>query len=145
VGSPTPEPASLQLVTSEPASAPPADEREPASLPAALLPSVRPPSRERYTAPSPTACSNEIELLDRADAALRSGNAADALAATQKHAERCATGTFVQERERIAIEALAKLGRTEPMFARARAFEERFPSSPHLRRIRSVVAAHRKE
>jgi hypothetical protein len=81
-------------------------------------------------------------LIDDADAALRAGNAERAHALTRQHAERCPAGTFIQERERIAIEALAKLGRLDAMRDRARAFEERFPSSPHLRRVRSVVERH---
>jgi hypothetical protein len=46
---------------------------------------------------------------------------------------------LVQERERIAIEALVMLGRHEEAAARARAFETSYPSSPHLRRIRQLA------
>jgi hypothetical protein len=105
------------------------------------LPSVNALPRTRPVASSAAAptCTDEIELVDRADAALRDGDAKNALARTREHAERCSNGAFVQERERIAIEALAHLGRTDEVRTRARAFESRFPSSPHLRRIRSLV------
>ena len=91
-------------------------------------------------APSTAAARcNELELIDRADTKLRSGELAGALAALRDHEQRCPAGVLVQERERIAIEALAKLGRVDAARARARAFEERYPSSPHLRRVRQVI------
>ncbi|AKV00443.1 hypothetical protein AKJ09_07106 [Labilithrix luteola] len=82
---------------------------------------------------------NEVELIDAADTKLRAGDAAGALAMTREHEQRCASGTLAQERERIAIEALAKLGRNDAARARAHAFEERYPSSPHVRRVRQVI------
>jgi RNA polymerase sigma-70 factor, ECF subfamily len=82
---------------------------------------------------------DEVELVDRADTKLRSGDAAGALAVTREHEQRCPAGVLVQERERIAIEGLAKLGRVDAARARALAFEERFPSSPHIRRVRQVI------
>jgi len=91
-------------------------------------------------APSTAAARcNELELIDRADTKLRSGELAGALAVARDHEQRCPDGLLVQERERIAIEALAKLGRVDAARARARAFEERYPSSPHLRRVRQVI------
>jgi len=84
-------------------------------------------------------CTDEVTLLERADAALRSGDGAGALTLTNEHAVRCATGAFVQERERIAIEALGTLGRFEEMRGRARGFEDRYPASPHIRHIRRIV------
>ncbi len=91
-------------------------------------------------APSTAAARcNELELIDRADTKLRSGELAGALAVARDHEQRCPDGLLVQERERIAIEALVKLGRVDVARARARAFEERYPSSPHLRRVRQVI------
>lgn len=103
------------------------------SLPAASAPAPvhRPPTE--------VACAGEIELVDRADVALRGGDARGALELARQHAERCPNGVFVQERERVAIEALARLDRTSEVRARAVAFEKRFPSSPHIRRIRSLA------
>jgi hypothetical protein len=102
------------------------------------LPSVSAPRRAR-AAPSMPSCEREIDLVDGADAALRAGDATRALDLARTHAERCPSGAFVQERERIAIEALARLGRQDEVRERARAFESRFPSSAHLRRVRSLV------
>lgn len=82
---------------------------------------------------------DEVELVERADTRLRSGDPAGALAVAREHEQRCPAGALVQERERIAIEALARLGRADAARARASAFQERFPSSPHLRRVRQVI------
>ena len=82
---------------------------------------------------------DEVMLVDDADTALRSGNPERALAVVREIEQRCTAGVLVQERERIAIEALTKAGRVEQARARARAFEARFPTSPHLRRVRQVA------
>ncbi len=126
------------IAVTAPASAAPAPVVAVESLPTA---SATPRTRPASSTDVPT-CSGEIELLDRADAALRSGDALRALDLTRKHSERCSSGAFVQERERIAIDALSRLGRGDEMRARARAFEDRYPSSPHLHRIRSLVEQH---
>ncbi len=82
---------------------------------------------------------DEVMLVDDADTALRSGKPERALAIVREIEQRCSGGVLVQERERIAIEALAKAGRVDQARARARAFEARFPTSPHLRRVRQVA------
>ncbi|MBX3212753.1 MAG: hypothetical protein KF850_12015 [Labilithrix sp.] len=89
---------------------------------------------------SPTSC-DDVALIERAGAELRAGRAAHALATTRQHETRCSDGLLAQERERIAIEALAVLGRASEARARASSFEARYPSSPHLRRLRQVVGA----
>ncbi len=105
-----------------------------------LLPSATAPTRPRAPAASPTAaCAGEIDLVERADAALRAGNPGGALAMTREHVARCPDGAFSQECERIAVEALIRLGRAAEASARADAFERRYPSSPYVRRIRNLV------
>lgn len=138
---PTPAPTAPSEIAplSAPATTAPAPVFSVDSLPSAN----HRPAAARPAAPAKATCSDEVDLIDDADAALRAGNAERAYALTRQHAERCPAGTFVQERERIAIEALAKLGRLDDMRERARAFEEHFPSSPHLRRVRSVVERYR--
>jgi len=106
------------------------------------LPSAAAPSRPRAPALAATtasACAGEIDLVERADAALRAGNPAGALAMTREYIARCPDGAFAQECERIAVEALTRLGRTAEASARADAFERRYPSSPYVRRIRNLV------
>jgi hypothetical protein len=104
------------------------------------LPNVESPKTdERRGAATASARCDEVELIDRADTKLRAGDPAGALGVTREHEQRCTGGALVQERERIAVEALAKLGRVDAARARAKAFEARFPASPHLRRVRQVV------
>lgn len=125
-----------------PAPAAPAIQATP-SVAVESLPAADGPVRPRAPAvvgSTRAGCTDEIDLMERANAALRAGDHGTALAATREHVARCPDGAFVQERERIAIEALARLGRTDEASARADAFERRYPSSPHLRRIRSLVS-----
>lgn len=81
---------------------------------------------------------DESELIDRAETLLRTGEPARALDVTRAHVA-CGETVLVQERERIAIQALVALGRRDEARTRALAFETSFPSSPHLRRIRQLV------
>lgn len=59
---------------------------------------------------------------------------ARALALVQEHAQKFPHGMLCQEREAIAIDALARLGRTGEAQERATAFAGRFPASPYRRR-----------
>lgn len=137
------EPAA-PVVASVAAEAPP-EESAPApptaaiEAPAAIPVDALPNANVRQSPATPAPRCDEIELVDRADVALRSGDPRRALLVVRDLEQRCPAGALVQERERIAIEALAKVGRVDAAKARARAFEERFPSSPHLRRVRQVV------
>jgi hypothetical protein len=115
----------------------PVEPDPPAAVPVDALPSVN--VQKAPPVPGAAPRCDEVVLLDIADTELRSGNPERALAATRDLEQRCAGGALVQERERIAIEALAKLGRIDQARARARAFEARFPTSAHLRRVRQVV------
>ncbi|MBX3210136.1 MAG: hypothetical protein KF764_34210 [Labilithrix sp.] len=122
--------------TSPPTATPVEDDATPvAAVSVDALPSV-----EVRKAPAPAALRcDDVELVDAADTALRAGNPTRALGIAREHEQRCPAGALVQERERIAIEALAELGRSDEARARARAFEERFPSSPHVGRIRQLL------
>jgi hypothetical protein len=136
--------ASTPVVVDEAAPTPPPPRDEPHDIAAPVvsvdaLPAARvPASRSRAALAEPT-CAGEIELVERSDARLRTGDAQGALDLAREHAERCPRGAFVQERERIAIEALAELGRASEVRARASSFERRFPASPHVWRIRSLA------
>ncbi|AKU95649.1 hypothetical protein AKJ09_02313 [Labilithrix luteola] len=103
------------------------------------------PSANIEKAPAPAGAvprCDDVMLVDAADTELRNGKPESALATAREHERRCPTGTLVQERERIAIEALVQLGRIDQARARARAFEERFPSSPHVGRIQQALERH---
>lgn len=84
------------------------------------------------------------ELLEGA-LLLRARRALDAaphtaLELTAEHARQFSNGRLAPERERIAIEALARLGRLDEARARAARFVSRWPSSPHRRAVERAVA-----
>lgn len=76
----------------------------------------------------------EVALLREAQLALR-GNPSQALALAEQHRLLFAHGAMVQERELIAISALARLGRHTAVLARAAQFERDFPSSPYRKQV----------
>jgi hypothetical protein len=82
----------------------------------------------------------ELELLRNARAALAHAPARTLGLATE-HAQRFPDGTFAEEREALAIEALVRLGREPAARARAHALGARFPLSAYARRIESLLAA----
>lgn len=103
------------------------------------LPSAIPSVKVVKVAPSASASSEpEVKMLARAQDALR-GQPAEALAIADEHARRYPSGMLAQEREVIAIEALVKSGRTADARARAARFEQRFPGSAQISRVRSLV------
>ncbi|APR81244.1 Outer membrane protein, OmpA/MotB family protein [Minicystis rosea] len=118
--------------------------RAPVASAAAQAPSVAEPPPSAAVAlsasPPPPAAEGESEvaLLQRAQDALGK-SAARALAVTMEHEQRFPRGSLSQEREVIAITALAALGRTGDARARAAAFLARFPESAHRSRLLSIV------
>jgi hypothetical protein len=82
---------------------------------------------------------NEGSLLLRARQAL-DGDPATTLALTQEHARRFPAGTLAPEREVLAIEALARLGRTSEARARLDSFRSRYPQSPHISRLDALLS-----
>lgn len=81
---------------------------------------------------------SEAELLEQARAAL-SSDPKRALALVQEHKRRFPTGALAQEREVIAIEALARLDDKQEAQKRAKEFEDRYPDSAHRRKVESVT------
>ena len=95
--------------------------------------------------PSPapiTAAANvptdELALLEQASRALDT-SPQEALSLTDEHMKRFRAPKFAQERERLAVVALVRLGRRDDAKRRADAFEAAFPESPHLTRVRELV------
>jgi hypothetical protein len=80
----------------------------------------------------------ELALLERAQRALRSDPAA-ALALAEQHRAQYARGSLAQEREVLAIEALLRLGKRAAAERRAHAFEQRYPESSHVLRVRDLL------
>lgn len=83
----------------------------------------------------------ESAQLTRARAALRAGDLANAQRILQRMSAEFPRGVLAQEREVLAIEVLAARGELGAAKQRARAFEEAYPSSPHIARLRSLLDA----
>lgn len=80
----------------------------------------------------------EVALLRDARLAL-GGNPAEALALAEQHRVQFPRGAMVQERELIAISALARLGRHAAVLARAAQFERDFPNSPYRKQVTALA------
>jgi hypothetical protein len=85
---------------------------------------------------------SELELVRRAQDALRNGTPERALAVATEHGRRYPDGMLSQEREVIAVHALLELGRIERARARARRLTQRHPSSPHVARVERLLRRH---
>lgn len=107
------------------------------SLPSSKPADVKRPSSEVENT-APAAEESESSLLNRAHAAV-SSNPDHALSLTAEHSRRFARGMLVQEREVIAVEALARLGRTDEARARATMFHSNYPNSAYRRRIDAAL------
>lgn len=81
----------------------------------------------------------ENELLGQARAALRSGDPGRAIAILEQARVKFPDGVLGQEREAVAIEALARSGAREAASARASAFLRAHPASPHAARLQVFV------
>lgn len=82
--------------------------------------------------------ASELELLQRAQAALAI-DPARALATTVEQARAYPSGEFAQEREVVAIEALARLGRRQEALERARTLVRQYPTTPYSARLERAV------
>jgi len=100
-----------------------------ASKPAPQLPSVGRADPEA-----------ELSLMRDAQAAL-GASPAQALELSSQHVQRFPHGVLAQEREVVAIDALARLGRTSEAQARAARFRKSHPESAYLPRIERLVGA----
>lgn len=107
----------------------------PAPSPAAEEGRVRRPRRASAEA---APVRGELEILDEALHALRS-RPSEALAATEEHRRDHARGELAESRERIAIEALLRLGRHGEAVTRWEGFVARYPSSVFRARLEQLV------
>jgi hypothetical protein len=126
---PMPAPAQTETATQEPSTI---------VAPAPAQPTARHTARAS-SATSAAGASDARELVVRAQAALAQRDANLALALTEEHRARFPHASNAEERERIAIEALARLGRTGAAHERATRFFVRFPHSVYRARIESLV------
>jgi hypothetical protein len=153
VGDRTLSPAPPAPITPATIAAPPAPEPTPPApeatrgVPVSALPSVAPArpvasiaaSVASEPAPSARGLAAERALLDVGRSALARGEAAEALAAADRHAKTYPEGALVEEREAIAIKALVGLGRRDEARARAAELERKYPNSLVLRAVKNAV------
>lgn len=125
--------------------APPPVREEPAAPPppvpvpvevAAPRPKPAPVKRVEAPPPPPSA-DEELELLQ---SAMSASSATESLALVGRHVTRFPESSLSQEREVLAVKALMQLARVDEAKERAAAFKRRWPTSPHLLRVESLVA-----
>ena len=117
-----------------------------ATATAAARIAVAPPPAETERAPETVIAPDltEIELIDRAQRAL-AHQPSVAQKWVEEHMRRFPEGTFVQEREAVAIEALVREGRMVEAGTRGAQFRARFPESAYLRRIDTWLRSPRNQ
>jgi hypothetical protein len=93
----------------------------------------------RITNGEASAARTEARLVGIAREALQQRDAARALLVLEDTGRRFPSGILLQEREALAISALAALGRKTESAARAGVFLRAFPTSPHAARVRAAV------
>jgi hypothetical protein len=133
---------SAPVVISPAASTPPA----PASTsslgapPRSTAAQPRPPTSDELDA---RGLSAERALLDAARIALARGEGAEALDAAERHAKEFPRGRLSEEREALAIRALAMIQRTDEARSREERFRARFPNSLMLPGLEAVLGKTR--
>ncbi|MBN9166620.1 MAG: hypothetical protein J0I07_37145, partial [Myxococcales bacterium] len=96
-------------------------------------------SAARRTAEPPSnAGLSELQIVQRAQASL-SSDPARALELARTHERTFPAGAFVQEREVIAVDALARLHRREEATTRARALLRHHPATPYAARLEAAL------
>jgi hypothetical protein len=101
------------------------------------------PAATPRPAASSTGLADERRLLDGARAALSRGEAAAALPPLAEHARRFPHGILTEEREALAIQALARSGRAQEAEERAARFEKAFPGSFMMPAVKDALGAPR--
>jgi len=113
--------------------APPASPTPPLDRASDLPRSTAAPTKPRGAGDS------ETKLVVAAGAALVRDDAATALALTREHLAKFANGAHAEERDRIAIEALVRLGGRDRARAAADRFFMRYPQSIYRSRIEDLM------
>ena len=113
-----------------PSAAPPADESAAPVASDAPVASAAPALKQALPKPSSDDLVQELSLLHQALAASRSGNAANALALAQQHAQRYPNSRLRNERDAIEVRSLCSLGRAPEAKKIADRLRARAPNSP---------------
>lgn len=127
--------ASASSTTTAASAAPPAASAEPEpSVHVAVvdLPDAGTPFARKAAAPAPrtdAGATEERAELDVARAALAHGRVDACLDALDRHARKWGEGRFAEERGALTVQALAAAGRRSEAAARARRFQQKYPTS----------------
>jgi hypothetical protein len=138
---PAPAPERIELPAHEPppeSLASPAPEPPPESPPS---PAPRAHERIKHAdrTPPPPPSPSQPELLRRAWELLSTGDPAEALAIVRHDQQLHPDGVLAEERDAIAIHALAKLGRIDEARAAEAGFILQYPTSIHRARIERAL------
>lgn len=143
-----PQSAPAPVITAAPAAVPLA---APPALPAAPEVAPLPPIEEQQPAVVPRArtapaaasaaddLSEQIRLIEAARAGVASQAPAAALNALDSYSSKFPRGSFGQEAMVLRIRALDQAGDSARATALAKAFVTRFPSSPHVARLKPIA------
>lgn len=106
--------------------------------------------RDPGTAAAPTATAgattaDELQLLERAQAAAARGQSDEALSLVAVHRREFPRGRFGVEMSVVEIEALARSGRVDEAAARGERFLASHPGSPYTRRVEAVVRSPKEQ
>jgi hypothetical protein len=136
-GVPAAKPAAAPVAVIAPQAA---ADSAPAAVDALDLPTDDAKPSPAHPHPRSADLEGEMKLLRQADAALRRGDSAAALAAVNKHAALYPTGVLSQEREGVRAIALCGAGSMSQGQAAARRFLAQASKSPLSSRIRSACS-----
>ncbi len=113
---------------------------EPPRPPAPPAPHRTLPRAEANTSPAAPSLSGEIELLQRANAALNRGDGSTALSLLTEYDRRYKSGRLLAERSAARVLALCRVGNVGAAESAARQFLARWPRSPLAARIGASCA-----
>jgi TolA-binding protein len=99
------------------------------------------PARARPAASGTADLREEIRMLDQARAAVRAGEANEALALLAKYNRRYPRGQFRQEAQVLRVEALKESGHEEAAVKLGKKFVAQHPESPHVERVERATGA----
>jgi hypothetical protein len=100
------------------------------------------PSQPKPGAPAEVAepsVTDEVRSLDQARAELGRGQPVRAIAALDLYEGQFPAGVLRPEADLVRLQAYARLGDKHAVGARARAFLEKYPSSPHAPQVRALL------
>lgn len=114
------------------------------SLPTVVRPTTTPSADPSPPPPQPASASTlaaERAILDEARAALGRGDSAQALDRVDRHAREFPHGQLTEEREALAVQALANAHRVPEAVARGKRFEQSYPNSVLAPAVEAALAA----